>query len=128
VIEKAKQFIGFFLSVAALVGAIYGIIRFIDSRIDTKLNDPSTARRIALAARPEMIINQKGSVLIDRGAMEYIADLKVTQNPKNRGLADTIIITPRRYMANPPLVTALDAAFLHTSAEHGPQIRLDYQT
>jgi hypothetical protein len=132
VIEKAKQFTGFFLTVAALVGAIYGIIRFIDFRIDAKLNDPSTTRRIALAVRPEMIIDQKGSILIDRGAMDYIADLKVTQNPKNPVVADTVTITPRRYMANPPLVTSVDAAFLHTSAEHGSKldwiIKLEYNS
>ncbi len=130
-IGQAKQFIGFFLTVATLVGAIYGVITFIDFRINSKLNDPDVVRRIALAARPEMIIDYKGSVLIDRGAMDYIADLKVTQDPKYP-LADTIVITPRRYMANPPLITSIDGAFFDASPERGPKldwiIKLKYRS
>jgi hypothetical protein len=120
------------VGVVGVVGGIYGLNAYIDWRISSALNEPSMVRRIALAARPEMIIDAKGTVEIDRGAMEYISDFKVTQNPKNPLVADTITITPRRYMANPPLVTSFDAALLHASAERGQKldwvIKLEYNT
>ena len=118
------------LTLAALVAAIYGVMYYIDSRIAAQLNEPSMVRRIALSARPEMIIDNKGRIEIDRGAMDYIADIKVTQNSKYPILADSIVITPRRYMAYPPLVTSVDAAILHTKAERGQKldwiIKLEY--
>jgi hypothetical protein len=78
----AKQIAALIVTVAAVFAAIYAVPRFIDSRIAAALNEPSMVRRIALAARPEMIIDAKGSIEIDRGAMDYIADIKVTQGSK----------------------------------------------
>jgi hypothetical protein len=69
-----------------------------------------------------MIIDQKGTVEIDRGAMDYIADIKVTPNPNIPVLADTVLITPKRYMSHPPLVTAVDPAFMHTDPERGQKL------
>lgn len=133
-IDRAKRFITYFVAaiaaVSTVVGTIYVAMHFVDSRIAAALSDPSMVRRIALAVRPEMIIDHKGTVEIDRGAMDYIADIRVTQDPKSPLVADTIIITPHRYMAHPPLVTSVDAALLHASAARGQKldwvIKLDY--
>jgi hypothetical protein len=57
--------------------------------IATALDDPKMVRKIALAARPEMIIDYKGSVLVDSGAMEYISDFTVITNAKIPDVAQT---------------------------------------
>lgn len=125
-IDRAKRFITYFVAalaaVSTVVGTIYVAIHFVDSRIAAALSEPSMVRRIALAARPEMIIDEKGTVEIDRGAMDYIADLKVTPDPKSPLVAGTIVITPRRYMAFPPLVTSVDAALVHASVKRGQKL------
>ena len=127
----ANPVVSTILTLVTLAGVIYGAVKFIDSRIDAKINDPSTVRRIALVARPEMILDEEGRVLIDRGAMDYIADFKVAKNPKEP-IIDTITITPRRYMANPPLVTAVNTAFLQTKEQRGQKldwiIKLEYNS
>ncbi len=135
-IQYAKRFVTFFVAglaaVSTVFGTIYVAMKFVDSRISTALNDPSMVRRIALAAHPEMIIDQKGTVLIDRGAMDYIADIRVTQNSSNPVVADTITITPHRYMAHPPLVTSVGAALMHANAQRGQKldwvIKLEYNS
>jgi hypothetical protein len=126
VIDRVRRFIGYFIAalaaVSTVVGTIYIAMHFVDSRITAALNDPATVRRIAFAARPEMIIDQKGTVEIDRGAMDYIADIKVTPDPRSPLIADSIVITPKRYMAHPPLVTSVDASLLHAEAERGQKL------
>jgi hypothetical protein len=78
-------------------------------------------RRIALAARPEMIIDNKGRIEIDRGAMDYIADIKVTQNPEFPHIADTIVVplnaTWRIRRWSRPLKVASEA-----KTEHGQKL------
>jgi hypothetical protein len=105
----------------AVVTAIYGATAFIDWRIASALNEPSIVRRIALAARPEMIIDNNGTVEVDRGAMDYISNIKVTKK-SNSPVADTIVITPRRYMAHAPLVTSVDGASLNATPERGQKL------
>ena len=120
-IEKFKDLAGLILIFVALAGAFYGVPTFIDKRIDAKLNDPSVTRRIALAARPEMIIDDTGTVLMDHGAMDYLANVEVVKEHKDQFVPDKIIITPRRYMAIAPLVTPVDGSF-RTSVNRGSKL------
>lgn len=116
-----RRFGGYFFAtvtvVATLVGTIYGVTSFIDGRIASALSDPATLHKIAIMARPEMIIDAKGTVLIDRGAMDYIQDFQVTTHKEVPILVHKVRITPKRYMALPPLITTVDCGFVSVTSE-----------
>jgi hypothetical protein len=123
---QTREFLAFFTriiviiaTIAAVVGAISGAMFYIDRRISVALNDPEMLRKIALATRPQMIIDSRGSVVADFGAMEYLADFRVTGQPN---VADTIVFTPRRYMAQPPLVTSIGDSFFTVTSERGQKL------
>lgn len=125
-----KYFAGPTVGIAAVVAVIYGAQQYIDSRITRVLNDTETLRRIAAAAKPEMIIDSRGAVLADMGAWDYIADLQVTPSTQSTFIADSLVITPKKYMATPPLVTPVDGAFLTVTPVRGTKLawilQLDY--
>lgn len=128
--DSTKALHGGLVVLVFLAGFIWVVTGFIDSRVRAALEEPQTLERVARMARPEMFIDHKGTVLVDNGAMDYIDDLKVTASDTFPILASKLIITPKKYMANPPLVTAIDSALLRTESERGNKldwvINLDY--
>lgn len=111
-------------SIIVAVGVIYGGIEFVDYRIEKVLADPQMIRRIATSTRPEMIVDSKGTVLFDRGAMDQIADIRVTADSKFPEIVRTVTITPKNFMALPPLVTAVDGGEFNATPQRGE--RLDW--
>ncbi len=118
--QNWKYFAGPTVGIAAVVTVIYGAQQYIDSRISRALDDPGTLKRIAAAAKPEMIIDTSGSVLADMGAYQYISDMQVTGLTLTKSnCTSSITITPKHYMASPPLITGIDAPWLGVAAHRG---------
>ena len=69
-----------------------------------------------------MIIDAKGAVLVDLGAMDFFADIKVEPNAKDPSVAGKITLTPKAYMAHAPLITGIDATMLEVVAERGAKL------
>jgi hypothetical protein len=97
---------GFFY-VIGLAAMVYAFNAFLDAKIEKRLNDPLVTRRIAKLIRPFAIFSGTGTILVDNGAMEYVADLRIQSNGTSR-IPEKVILVPKRYMAHAPLITAID--------------------
>jgi hypothetical protein len=93
--------------IIAIVATFYSIDTYITIKIEKRLNDPMVTRRIAKQVRPFAIFSGTGTILVDNGAMEYLADLTI-QNDAARRIPEKVIVVPKRYMAHAPLITAID--------------------
>jgi hypothetical protein len=97
------------VSVVAILSAIYGIPAFIDNRINKVVQDDAYVRRIANEVRPSVIFDSRGSILVDQGAMRYLDDILVlTNNSDFHGFPVKIIVKPKQYLAQPPMLTLID--------------------
>ena len=101
------------LLIAAFAGVIYGCIRFIDSRIERIVNDEHFIRKVASHIRPFVIFDEKESILVDGGAMQYIENIEIVFNEDNK-ITETII-TPKVHLPIAPILESLDEEFAITS-------------
>ncbi|TRZ74239.1 MAG: hypothetical protein D4R93_06885 [Deltaproteobacteria bacterium] len=112
-----------------LITALYGVVLFIDKRIDRKLRDDAYLRKIASVLHPIVIFDHKGSILIDQGAMRFIASIKVEPS-KILPYPEHIIVSPNKHLAQAPLLTLLDADMANVKASRGTKydwvFALDY--
>jgi hypothetical protein len=110
--------------VAAVVGAFYGIVSFIDSRIEKKLTDETTLRRVASMVRPSCIFDEKGSVIFDSGAMQAVESINLQFTDKKDEFLSKLprIITVKfnKHLAYPPILSVLDSYEVYVGEERGP--------
>lgn len=90
-----------------VVAGIYGFIQFIDWRIERKIREDNFLRRIGSSLRPTVIFDENESVLIDQGAMDMIESIGVSLG-ETKDLPEEIVVTPKRYLAHPPLLQTLE--------------------
>ena len=88
-----------------------------------------TSRKIASVLHPTVIFDHKGSILIDQGAMRFIESIKVEAS-KNPPYPERIIVSPKKHLAQAPLLTLLDADMANVEADRGTKydwvFALDY--
>lgn len=105
-----------------LVGGIYGLTSFIDSRIKSVVTDESYVRRIASEVRPSVIFDSKGSILFDQGAMRYLDEIEVVGGTNFlQNFPVRIVLKPKQYLPQPPLLTCLEDISLVVKPERGPK-------
>jgi len=108
--------------IVAVVVGVYGAVAFIDSRIEKKLADEVVLKKVAELVRPSCIFDERGSVLFDSGAMQSIDEIKL-EGLKTEGeygqLPFKIVIRPKRFLRDAPLLTVLDAYSPEITAERG---------
>jgi len=92
---------------AAIIGAFYGVLFFIDKRIENRIRDDGFLRKLASALRPTVIFNHKGSILVDQGAMHYIETIDIELD-KEPPYPKQIIIHAVKHLPYAPLLTPLD--------------------
>lgn len=95
------------ISIAGVIGLVYGFNTFIDKKIASKMNDPEFVRQIATHVRPSVIFNSKGTILIDMGAMQYLDSISV-EPTSVADLPNKIVVKPKQYMSHAPLLTLVD--------------------
>ncbi len=102
--------------IIVVVAGIYGSIQFIDVRIEHAVNDEQFIRRISSHVRPYVIFDVNESILVDGGAMQYLEKIEVEKGTKDGDITPvTIVVTPIRHLAYPPLIEKLGAGrFIHT--------------
>lgn len=106
------RIIAVLFTIVAMVSTIYGMLAFIDSRIDKVTKDEAFLRRVVSALRPTIIFDQKGTVLYDSGALELINDIRTKPMPKDSlfaGLPRKIIISPKKFLSQAPILTPIDS-------------------
>ena len=80
-----------------ILGGYHGLQMFIHKEVKNVLNDPA----ILVKIRPYMIIDNKGSILLDSGCFDII-DIKTEEKPLR------IIIIPKRQLNIAPIITPID--------------------
>ena len=83
--------------VAGAVAAAYGVIRFIDSRIEKKIGDESVIKKIASRVRPAVIFDENDSILVDQGGMEFLESIHVTHDENDRTPSE-IAVVPKKHL------------------------------
>ena len=104
--------LGIFVTIVAIVTAIYGFIRFIDWRVERKIHVEPFLRKIADSLRPTVIFDENGSILIDQGAMKIIEKIDVVCSAGDDNLPEEIVIYPNRHLAHAPLLQGLEDEML----------------
>ena len=110
--------------VVAIVAGVYGVVAFVDSRVERRLTEDDTLRKIASFVRPSCIFDERGSILYDSGAMQSIEEIKLEGLPKEEGkdrfpLPVKIILRPKTFLREAPILSSLDAYVLGVKAERG---------
>jgi hypothetical protein len=114
------------LVLAGIAGAVLAVKTWqesaIDKAVEKKLSEPIILRKIAAESRPTVIINGKGSILHDMGAVQYLKpdDIRISEYGNDQG-----IIFPAklhvgfvRPVSFAPLVTSLFST-ANITANHG---------
>ena len=110
-----------------MVAALYAGISFIDNRIENKINNPGYIKKIVSSVRPAIIFDSKGSIVNDLGGMEYVDKIEVIPHDGNAPIPKKVILTPKMYLATPPILTSIDSAQYLISAKRGKNIDWEYE-
>ena len=95
-------------SIAALVSIVYGFKKYVESLVTKKLESGETIDRISRLIRPSVIFDNKGVILADLGAMEYLKSLDLAYDDKIQELPIRVEVKCKKFLALPPLLTSLD--------------------
>ena len=119
---RSIEFAGVLVALVAGVIGLFAIPAWISSIVESKLSNPETVSDFAAKIRPELFIDAKGAVTLDRGALQYIEKIEVIdEQDLDNGLNnfERIEITPIDFMQNAPLVTSVTGADIRVSAARG---------
>ncbi len=109
--------IGAVVVLAGLTGAIYGVDRYVEGKVEKMMQDDEFMRKVATHVRPSVIFDQNASILADSGAMGYIdkiqADIILVTGPQK------ITVSPNRHLAYPPLLQSIDSTEWVISSARG---------
>ena len=100
-----KWALGLGVAVITLLAALFGVDIYIETKINTAIQDEKVIKKLQTFVRPSIIFDQNSTVLSDLGAWQFIGDLKVSLDKK--GFVERIIITFKRPNAS-PILTSLD--------------------
>jgi hypothetical protein len=101
-----------------VVAAIYGVVLFIDRRIESKIRDDSFLRKLAGALRPSVIFNHAGSVLVDQGAMRYIDSIEIGPS-EEPPYPSQVILRLNQHLAHAPLLAPLEGDLVNITSARG---------
>lgn len=96
------------LTVAAIVGVIFGVKAYVERLVDKRLDSPETIDRLSKLIRPTVIFDNKGTILADLGAMEYIESIGVSGNEEQPLLPIRIELKCNKFLDLPPMLTSMD--------------------
>ena len=115
--DKVYFVLKLFIAGIGIIGSIYGFGKFIDSRIKKRLRDSEFLKGIAQLLRPYAIFNEKGTVIIDKGAMSFIDDIQILLDDKN--LPHKITLKLNSHKAIAPILLSLDNDMCTIKEERG---------
>ncbi|NQT15892.1 MAG: hypothetical protein HQ582_24260 [Planctomycetes bacterium] len=110
------------------IGALFLKARsFIKHTVSKELADPSVVEALSLLVKPDLVFDENGSVLSDRGASAFIRDggIHVTKDtssdPDSRGLPIKIRVAFAKHLRTAPMLSSLnpDAVFIFSDRGSG---------
>ena len=118
IILSFGSIIGIFISFTALQ-------TFIDSRINTFVNNHEFIRKVAKNVRPMLVFDSNGAILIDNGALEYIDKIEVVPNPGQ--LPSKIILHPKQFLSTIPILTSFSDRLIESiESKRSDNISISY--
>ena len=101
-----RNIAAFIVIVAAVTGSIYGLQIYIAQQVERKVSDNDFITRVAERVRPFVIFDEKGIILLDKGAMKHLDNIHIELTSK---LAPKkIVVSGKEYLANAPVFECLD--------------------
>ena len=98
----------------------------VDKKIEIKLKDPEFIRMVANEVRlPFVIFDEDKSVIVDTGAMNFIDKIEIKK--EQRQDVSEIIISPKKFLAIPPVLENLDAYMAFENPVRGNKFDLIYK-
>jgi hypothetical protein len=92
-------------AIVFLVAAYHGLNSYLDSRIDSKINNADFLKKLARSVRPPLVFDEKGSIVADMGAVPFVNNISVSKGPKD---SFKIVVSPVEYLGVEPVLEALD--------------------
>ena len=101
--------------VYVVVGAIvflfvcyHGLNSYLDTRIETRINNADFLKKLARSVRPSLVFDEKGSIVADMGAVSFVDNISVA-----KGAKDTleIVVSPLEYLGIEPVLESLDGLY-----------------
>ena len=124
-LKNIRGIIGAIVVIAVLIGAIYGLNSYIETKIDKITNDEQFINKISSRIRPYIIFDSKETILLDMGGLQFLEKIKVVPGDDNTK-PPKIIVTPKKYMDHAPLLTCLKLVHMVLSVERGKNLDWEY--
>ncbi|MHB8770206.1 MAG: hypothetical protein ACYC7J_04340 [Syntrophales bacterium] len=115
------------IGILALMFAVFiQLNSSIDKKIEEKLKNPEFIQMIAREVRlPFVVFDENNSIIVDSGAMDYIEKIEIKK--EDRQEVSEIIISPKKYLAVPPILENLDAYMAFEMPTRGNRFDLIYK-
>lgn len=106
-------------AIVAIGMMAFKIRKYIEDRVQEALCKDEVIQKISLLVKPDMIFDDKGSIIIDRGASAFIKDRGIFFSVEDSECAPApseIRISFSKHMKTAPLITPLnfDAVYLQS--------------
>lgn len=110
-----------------IIGGIYGLSQYIDRRINKAINTTEFIQKIASHVRPYIIFDTNETILVDGGAMQYLqGSPKIRFAKKNLEGDFHVIVTPKDYLSQAPLIESLCTCEFIDSSQRGKGLEWIY--
>jgi hypothetical protein len=109
-------------TVAAIGTAFIRARGYIEDRIKEALSKDEVIEKISLLVKPDMIFNEKGSIVADRGASAFIQDNGIQiklGNDFDDSIPEEICISFSKHIKIPPLLTPLNPDSVFVTVKRG---------
>jgi hypothetical protein len=117
-------------AICTIIGSFCGTIWFFAMRLDKRLRDPAFLDSLASRIRPELVFSERGSILVDRGGVAFLASKTIeiiSGNAISEDAPKTIIIRVNRVLKLPPILTPMnpEIVYIATHREGGTDWRFE---
>ena len=100
--SEYKNTITVISGILIVIGFFIGADNYISNKIEKKITDESYINKLARVLRPFVIFDKKGVIQYDHGGERYIEKIEVQK--KKDGDFESIIITTKEFLQNPPIL------------------------
>jgi len=128
--SKEKSYranLGLLATLFGIVGGFFILIQVVDWRIKTTVYNEEFVRKVASHVRPYMIIDPKGTVLVEGGAKQYLQRLPLITNDGKKYPRYYIVLTPKNFLALPPLIEIMSPFGGGVKSERGSGLDWNYE-
>lgn len=119
-------------AIAAIGGLFLASRKFIVDVVSKEMENESTVRKLSLLIKPDLVFDENGAVLADRGAWAAIKEngIAITKdtndNPVTKGLPVTIRIAFTKHLPTAPLLTPIVPDVIFVTSTRGAEFEWVY--